>query len=132
MKSEDASATTLHLVYSTGFFSSLNPYVKFQINIFYVVIFLNCRNGKVKFVFNFLNLWNGILYPSCIFKTSDSVCLDLLTYNDLETLRQKKSGTTATIKSTIPAPRSAHIASKRYLILTYTVEFDRYVVSFSL
>ncbi|RUS85698.1 hypothetical protein EGW08_006574 [Elysia chlorotica] len=74
--------------------------------------------------FKQFNIFVSML-ESAISKTSDSVCLDLLTYNDLETLRQKKSGAASNIKTTIPAPRSAHITSKRYLILTYTVEFDR-------
>lgn len=73
--------------------------------------------------FKQFNIFVNML-ESAISKTSDSVCLDLLTYNDLETLRQKKSGATSTVKANAP-PRSSHITSKRYLILTYTVEFDR-------
>ncbi|XP_067681537.1 centrosomal protein CCDC61-like isoform X2 [Haliotis asinina] len=63
------------------------------------------------------------MLESAISQTSDSVSLDLLTYADLESLRQRKSG--STIKSSIPAPRATVLNSKRYLILTYTVEFDR-------
>ncbi|GFO03898.1 coiled-coil domain-containing protein 61 [Plakobranchus ocellatus] len=75
--------------------------------------------------FKQFNIFVSML-ESAISKTSESVCLDLLTYNDLETLRQKKSGAaSSTVKSSMPAQRSAHITSKRYLILTYTVEFDR-------
>ncbi|GFS14599.1 coiled-coil domain-containing protein 61 [Elysia marginata] len=70
--------------------------------------------------FKQFNIFVSML-ESAISKTSDSVCLDLLTYNDLETLRLKKSGAA----STNTAPRSSHITAKRYLILTYTVEFDR-------
>ena len=58
------------------------------------------------------------------FQSSESVSLDLLTYADLESLRNRKAG--AGSKS-IPPARSNNLNSKRYLILTYTVEFDRYV-----
>lgn len=57
-------------------------------------------------------------------QTSDSVTLDLLTYADLELLRNRKAGV-------VSRPRGLHQASaltaKRYLILIYTVEFDRCV-----
>lgn len=49
--------------------------------------------------------------------------LDLLTYADLELLRNRKAGV-------VSRPRGLHQASaltaKRYLILIYTVEFDRW------
>ncbi|KAH9490333.1 Coiled-coil domain-containing protein 61 [Bulinus truncatus] len=64
------------------------------------------------------------MLESAITKSSESVSLDLLTYSDLETLRQKKSGMSSSVKSSIPASRTA-LTTKRYLILTYTVEFDR-------
>jgi len=70
--------------------------------------------------FKQFNIFANML-ESAITKASDSVTLDLLTYNDLENLRQKKTN----LKSNIPAPRSQQLTSKRYLILTYTVEFDR-------
>lgn len=57
-----------------------------------------------------------------VLQTSESVCLDLLTYADLELLRNKKSG------ASVEPPASSRynaLNSKRYLILTYTVEFDR-------
>ncbi|PVD26201.1 hypothetical protein C0Q70_13870 [Pomacea canaliculata] len=63
------------------------------------------------------------MLESAITQSSSTVFLDLLTYSDLEVLRQKKSGA-SDAKSSIPAPRSG-LMSKRYLILTYTVEFDR-------
>ncbi|XP_024624335.1 coiled-coil domain-containing protein 61 isoform X3 [Neophocaena asiaeorientalis asiaeorientalis] len=55
--------------------------------------------------------------------SSESVTLDLLTYTDLESLRNRKMGGR-------PGPlasrsRSAQLNSKRYLILIYSVEFDR-------
>lgn len=55
-------------------------------------------------------------------QSSESVTLDLLTYTDLETLRNRKMGGR-------PGPlasRSAQLNSKRYLILIYSVEFDRW------
>ncbi|TWW74905.1 Coiled-coil domain-containing protein 61 [Takifugu flavidus] len=62
------------------------------------------------------------MLESAVRKTSDSVTLDLLTYADLELLRNRKAGV-------VSRPRGLHQASaltaKRYLILIYTVEFDR-------
>lgn len=55
-------------------------------------------------------------------QSSESVTLDLLTYTDLESLRSRKlGGRPGTL-----APRSAQLNSKRYLILIYSVEFDRW------
>ncbi|CAL1527795.1 unnamed protein product [Lymnaea stagnalis] len=81
---------------------------------------LTHKTGNFKQFHIFVNM-----LESAISKSSESVCLDLLTYNDLESLRQKKSGVSSSVKSSIPAQRSNHLTSKRYLILTYTVEFDR-------
>ena len=50
--------------------------------------------------------------------TSDSVFVDLLTYADLEALKNKRSGASK-------SSSSAHTNNKRYLILTYAAEFDR-------
>lgn len=55
-------------------------------------------------------------------QSSESVTLDLLTYTDLETLRSRKLGG----RPGALAPRSAQLNSKRYLILIYSVEFDRW------
>ena len=77
-------------------------------------------------------------------QASESVSLELLTYSDLETLRAQKganstgggSGTghhNSTAASAANA-KKAELASKRYLILIYSVEFDRLdtvVISFS-
>ncbi|KAK3093960.1 hypothetical protein FSP39_022289 [Pinctada imbricata] len=63
------------------------------------------------------------MLESAVTQSSDSVSLDLLTFADLESLRQRKTGSSA--KSSIPANRTVSLNSKRYLILTYTVEFDR-------
>lgn len=60
------------------------------------------------------------MLESAITKSSDSVTLDLLTYADLESLRNKKHGSG---RGTSPSHKQTQ--SKRYLILTYSVEFDR-------
>ena len=52
---------------------------------------------------------------------SDSVFIDLLTYADLELLKSRKTGN----KSSSAASLAAKNNKKRYLILTYAVEFDR-------
>lgn len=67
---------------------------------------------------------SGLLaFPPILFQqSSESVTLDLLTYTDLESLRNRKMGGR-------PGPlasRSAQLNSKRYLILIYSVEFDRW------
>lgn len=59
--------------------------------------------------------------------------LDLLTYSDLEALRDRRNGMTTTTTfgppvkkpSSAPCPQHSHSQGKRYLILTYSVEFDR-------
>ncbi|XP_053405514.1 centrosomal protein CCDC61-like [Mercenaria mercenaria] len=63
------------------------------------------------------------MLESGIIQASESVSLDLLTYADLESLRQRKAGSAA--KSMAAPQRTVSLNSKRYLILTYTVEFDR-------
>ncbi|XP_038075059.1 centrosomal protein CCDC61-like [Patiria miniata] len=62
------------------------------------------------------------MLESAINKTSESVTLDLLTYADLETLRSRKAGG---VRSSIPGAQKVSLSAKRYLIVTYTVEFDR-------
>jgi hypothetical protein len=60
---------------------------------------------------------------SALQQTSDSVCIDLLTYSDLEVLKAKRlrrAGQTVPV----PAPGSK-VNNKRYLILTYQGEFDK-------
>ncbi|XP_051018441.1 centrosomal protein CCDC61 [Acomys russatus] len=61
------------------------------------------------------------MLESALTQSSESVTLDLLTYTDLESLRSRKLGGRAGAS----APRSAQLNSKRYLILIYSVEFDR-------
>lgn len=60
-------------------------------------------------------------------QTSDSVTLDLLTYADLELLRNRKAGVVSRPRS---SQQSSALTAKRYLILIYTVEFDRSALNF--
>ena len=59
------------------------------------------------------------MLESAITKSSKSVILDLLTYEDLEAMWKKKLGTKKKEKI-----ESSNPQAKRYLILTYNVEFD--------
>ncbi|NWT04943.1 CCD61 protein, partial [Mionectes macconnelli] len=61
------------------------------------------------------------MLESALMQSSESVSLELLTYSDLETLRSRKVGTTARP----PPSSSSPLSTKRYLILVYSVEFDR-------
>lgn len=54
-------------------------------------------------------------------QSSESVSLELLTYADLETLRSRKVGAI----TRPPASAASLLSAKRYLILVYSVEFDR-------
>ncbi|KAG2492361.1 hypothetical protein HYH03_009309 [Edaphochlamys debaryana] len=56
---------------------------------------------------------------SALKQASDSVFVDLLTYQDLEVLKSRKAGGQAA------PPRSQAPNNKRYLIMTYAAEFDR-------
>ncbi|XP_014662634.1 PREDICTED: coiled-coil domain-containing protein 61-like isoform X2 [Priapulus caudatus] len=69
--------------------------------------------------FKQFNIFVSML-ESALVKNTDSVTLDLLTHADLETLRSRK----VTVQSQGSSTRSV-TKNKRYLILTYTVEFDR-------
>ncbi|XP_029376111.1 centrosomal protein CCDC61 isoform X1 [Echeneis naucrates] len=62
------------------------------------------------------------MLESAVRKTSDSVTLDLLTYADLELLRNRKAGVVSRPRG---HQQSSVLTAKRYLILIYTVEFDR-------
>ena len=75
---------------------------------------LTRKTGNFKKFTVFLNM-----LESAITKSSDSVILDLLTYEDLESMWEKKLGSNRG-KRDITKPEA-----KRYLILTYNVEFDR-------
>ena len=50
---------------------------------------------------------------------SESVCVDLLTYQDLELLKSRKGKNPSQLTRSIPPN------NKRYFILTYAAEFDR-------
>ncbi|GFR50998.1 hypothetical protein Agub_g13324 [Astrephomene gubernaculifera] len=56
---------------------------------------------------------------SALKQASDSVFVDLLTYQDLEVLKSRKTGGQA------PPARTQAPNNKRYLIMTYAAEFDR-------
>lgn len=62
------------------------------------------------------------MVESALLQRSDSVSLDLLTYTDLESLRNRKAGIGT---RSIPGGQRSALNTKRYLIITYTVEFDR-------
>ena len=57
--------------------------------------------------------------------------VDLLTYSDLELLKARKNGTTQSASSSSSSASSSSssslgaLANKRYVILTYSGEFDR-------
>ncbi|XP_074786856.1 centrosomal protein CCDC61 [Athene noctua] len=61
------------------------------------------------------------MLESALRQSSDSVSLDLLTYADLETLRSRKMG----VSARPPVSTASPLGAKRYLILIYSVEFDR-------
>ncbi|XP_064359054.1 centrosomal protein CCDC61 isoform X2 [Dromaius novaehollandiae] len=64
------------------------------------------------------------MLESALTQSSEAVSLDLLTYGDLEALRSRKLG--GGPRPPPPATATASpLSSKRYLILIYSVEFDR-------
>ena len=85
---------------------------------------LTRKTGNFKQFSIFLNM-----LESAITKSSDSVALDLLTYTDLESLRKTKLSSSSSNTSgrgfTPGRNRTPSPHAKRYLILTYSVEFDR-------
>ncbi|XP_069842947.1 centrosomal protein CCDC61 isoform X2 [Dendropsophus ebraccatus] len=78
---------------------------------------LTHKTGNFKQYAIFCNMLHSALTQS-----SESVTLDLLTYADLELLRHRKAGGA---QRSAPPARSSSLTSKRYLILIYSVEFDR-------
>lgn len=62
------------------------------------------------------------MLESAITRSSESVTLDLLTYNDLEAMWEKRLGSARKHGGLSPSSKPQ---AKRYLILTYNVEFDR-------
>lgn len=71
---------------------------------------------KVKFEFKFSN---QIKSKEFKLQTSESITLDLLTFEDLELLRARK------FERSSCSNLGNTSNNRRYLILTYTVEFDR-------
>jgi hypothetical protein len=60
---------------------------------------------------------------SAVKRASDSVCVDLLTYSDLEVLKAKRLRRAG---HDVPVPKAGSaVNTKRYLILTYQGEFDK-------
>ena len=82
---------------------------------------LTRKTGNFKQFSIFLNM-----LESAITKSSDSVALDLLTYADLESLRKTKLGSGSISGRGFTPGKSKATHAKRYLILTYSVEFDRW------
>lgn len=63
------------------------------------------------------------------FQRSTSVSVDLLTYGDLESLRNQQHHRTGFGTQHIPGAKTrSQLHSKRYLIMTYTVEYDRLAI----
>jgi coiled-coil domain-containing protein 61 len=62
---------------------------------------------------------------SALVQHSDSVFIDLLTYQDLEMLYNRKANNSASASNASSRPKSTKQLNKRYLILTYVAEFDR-------
>ena len=57
--------------------------------------------------------------------------MDLLTYGDLESLRKQQHHRTGFGTQHIPGAKTrSQLHSKRYLIMTYTVEFDRLAIAY--
>ena len=66
------------------------------------------------------------LVDNHVLQGSNSVSVDLLTYGDLESLRNQQHHRTGYGTQHIPGAKTrSQLHSKRYLIMTYTVEFDR-------
>ncbi len=65
------------------------------------------------------------MLKSAITRASESVCLDLLTYEDLEHMWDKRLGPLGRRGGQHSPLSSSKTQTKRYLILTYNVEFDR-------
>jgi coiled-coil domain-containing protein 61 len=71
------------------------------------------------------------MVKAAVARTNPSVKLELLTYSDLEALRAQKTGTTgftggvSTSNLLDASSTSARSSNKRYLIMTFSSEFDR-------
>ncbi|ETW01300.1 hypothetical protein H310_06865 [Aphanomyces invadans] len=80
---------------------------------------LTKKTGNFKRFFTFVNMLMSALQHK-----SESVFIDLLTYSDLELYRKRKLGKSTGTPSNAPDPVTS-LQNKRYMILTYAVEFDR-------
>jgi coiled-coil domain-containing protein 61 len=66
------------------------------------------------------------MLTSALSKENDSVFVDLLTYSDLELLKARKTGSMSLANNSNSSTSSlSRSKEKRYIILTYTSEFDR-------
>ncbi|XP_067000840.2 centrosomal protein CCDC61 [Anabrus simplex] len=66
------------------------------------------------------------MLKSGLLKTSECVSLDLLTYDDLEMLRNRRmNGRNLCPSHSVHTNNVNSTSNRRYLILTYSVEFDR-------
>lgn len=79
---------------------------------------LTHKTGNFKQFHIFCNMLESAVLENC-----QSVSLDLLTYEDLKILREKKLGGPTRRKQKHNIEEK--LKSKRYLIMTYTVEFDQ-------
>jgi coiled-coil domain-containing protein 61 len=77
------------------------------------------KTGNFKRFMTFVKMLSAALQ-----KNNDAVFVDLLTYGDLENLKSRKNGQNSSNVSS-RGDSSFRGSKKRYLILTYTVEFDR-------
>lgn len=72
------------------------------------------------------------MLSSALGKTSETVFIDLLTFQDLEALKARKQGAHAHAQTQAQTQQRAQTAAvaqaqnKRYIILTYVAEFDKY------
>lgn len=62
---------------------------------------------------------------SAFSRESESVYVDLLTYNDLELLKARKLGNGPSLTTNASSSSLSRSHMKRYIILTYSGEFDR-------
>lgn len=81
---------------------------------------LTHKTGNFKQFTVFINM-----LESALSKNTTSVSVDLLTYGDLESLRNQHHRPGFGTQHIPGAKTRSQLHSKRYLIMTYTVEFDR-------
>ncbi|XP_032237227.2 centrosomal protein CCDC61 isoform X2 [Nematostella vectensis] len=81
---------------------------------------LTHKTGNFKQFMVFVNM-----LESALNKNSSALSLDLLTYSDLEVLRNQRAHRPGSGTQHIPPAQPSSLHTKRYLIMTYSVEFDR-------